>query len=61
MKFDLIFNLATLNKEITAEEWALKLREEYHAPLNHVFVIQNTQEIGYVTTGKFPLRKHNIV
>ena len=42
MKFDLIFNLATLNNKITAEEWALKLRKEYHAPLNHVFVIQNT-------------------
>jgi acyl-homoserine lactone acylase PvdQ len=59
-KFSLTWDRATMNKAITGEEWAQKMRHGYHSPLNHIFVIKNTNEIGYVATGKFPKRKHNI-
>jgi acyl-homoserine lactone acylase PvdQ len=52
--------LTTKKKSITAEEWAFNLRQKYHAPLNFVFAIEGTGEIGYVTTGTFPIRKYNV-
>lgn len=60
LSFSLTYKLATTRKSITAEEWAFEMRKNYQAPLNNIFVIERTGEIGYVATGKFPIRKYNV-
>ena len=58
-KFDVIPRLASSNS--TANEWVNELRENYHGPLNFIFAVKSTGEIGYTMTGKFPVRKFNVL
>lgn len=49
------------NKNAEGETWAHRMREEFHFPLNFVFTLKQTGEIGYAMTGKFPVRRYNAV
>jgi acyl-homoserine lactone acylase PvdQ len=55
-----MFNVATLKKSLTAQDFVDTIKSEYKVPANIVFAIVETGEIGYVTAGKFPLRKHKV-
>ncbi len=37
------------------------MQEKYKYPLNLVFALVETGEIGYATCGKFPIRNHKVV
>lgn len=48
-------------KNLTAIKLVKMLQETYKYPLNFVFALVETGEIGYATCGKFPVRNHRVV
>lgn len=55
--FEVMYDITTRN--ITAKEFIDAVRQEYRMVANIVFVTANN-DIGYVTAGKFPIRKQNV-
>ena len=55
--FHLMYDITSRN--ITAFEFVDKIRHGYRMVANIVFVTTNG-DIGYVTAGKFPIRKYNV-
>lgn len=59
--FITITKAATNNKNLTAQQWVDTLLNGIRGPLNHVFAIEKTGDIGFVLLGRFPIRKYNVV